>query len=111
MVDPAPLHFGLVSHPVKYGADGAVEVDYAHSVDEGRRYPVILHAGNLHEEAGTCRIRRTANGAFEVFDFQSGGLELQFGWDLADSKFYGSFVADEDGRATLEEVLLVVPQP
>src|SRR2546426_1016847 len=98
MVNPSPLHFGIVSHPVKYGDGEPTQVDYAHSIDEARRYPVMLYSGNLQEKAGTCRIRTAANGAFEVFDFQSGGLELQFGWDLADSKFYGSFVADENGR-------------
>jgi hypothetical protein len=98
-----------VSHPASYGDEPPGQLDYAHSIDERRRYPVMLYAGTLREQAGTCRVRRNPTGDLEVFDFQSDGLELQFGWDLTDSKFYGSFLADESGRATLQEVLLVVP--
>jgi hypothetical protein len=103
------LHFGVASHEARYDDQPPPPPDYTNSVDERRRYPLVLFHGSLRELAGTCLVRRTATGSFEVVDFEFEGLELQFGWDLADSRFYGSFTVDEFGRATLDEVLLVVP--
>lgn len=109
MPGPYPLHFGVASHEARYDDQPPPPPDYTNSVDERRRYPLVLFHGSLRELAGTCLVRRKATASFEVVDFEFEGLELQFGWDLADSRFYGSFTVDEFGRATLDEVLLVVP--
>jgi hypothetical protein len=110
---PYPLRVGVVTYAVRYDDQQPPPVDYSHSVDEGRLYPLILYSGSLREQAGTCRVRSAPGGGFVVADFEHEGFPLDFNWDVGDetTSFYGSFTADESGRATLDEVVLVVRQP
>ncbi|HEV2174456.1 MAG TPA: hypothetical protein VGR71_12860 [Nitrospira sp.] len=112
MPGPYRMHVGVVTHAAWYQDAPLPAVDYSHSVDEGQLYPLILYSGSLREQVGTCRVRQEPGGGFAVTDFEHQGLPLDFSWDAGDesSAFYGSFTADESGRATLDEVVLVVRQ-
>jgi hypothetical protein len=90
-----------VTHPVTYGDQPAAQV-INYEVDEKRPYPVVLYAPNIREQAGTCRVERDPNGALSV------SPDFRIAFPIEDCVFYGSFIADDDGRASLQEVLLVV---
>lgn len=93
------LKIGVVSHPVAY-EEAKVRAPHF-EVDPDREYPLRVYRGRLEEHAGTCRVRRKGDG-FAV----TPSISLRFAPKV--STFYGAFVADESGRAPLQEVLLVI---
>jgi len=100
--DPSfPLRVGAVTHRPTFG-DPVLPNVTSYEIEADRRYKVLIYAPDLREEAGTCEVSRGPNGNLVV----SPDFLIKFPYE--NCTFYGSFTADEAGRAVLEEVVLVV---
>jgi hypothetical protein len=98
-----PLQIGIVTHAITYDAQPPPEVN-AYTTRPGT-YDVVFMSHDSGETLGPAQVSQINDQTFRVRPL------FRLAFPAENCAFWGAFVADEGGLATLDAVYLIVTEP